>query len=332
MKTTRQSLWRMIVVAAVTVVLFVGAVNILRNPVTGETASYTADFTDVSGLQVGSDVRRQGVQIGKVTSIDIRRSGPTNTAAVGFLLQQEHRVTASTKLAVKYQNLSGQRYLDLTATADTGPTVTHVPAAMTTPSFDITTLFHGLEPVLATLKPDDVNKLAASLVALLDGDGAGAADLAAGIRSIADYATDRQRVIATLVANMAQVAETMRGSSERVVEFIESFDLAIDKTMTVLDHFYSTAQYGPAFVGAVNRLLTGIGLREGTDIDALLSTALSSMADAPEVLRLLPQLIAGLEPVTATKTIDTHCGNGPAALPPMVQVLLGGQQVVLCRR
>ncbi|WP_433654375.1 MlaD family protein [Nocardia sp. CA-128927] len=332
MKTTRQSLWRMLVVAAVTVVLFVGAVNILRNPVTGETTSYTADFTDVSGLQVGADVRRQGVQIGKVTSIDIRRSGPSNTAAVGFVLQQEHRVTANTRLAVKYQNLSGQRYVDLTGSADTGATVTHVPTTMTTPSFDITTLFRGLEPVLATLKPDDVNKLASSLVALLDGDGAGSADLAAGIRSIADYATDRQRVIATLVANMAQVAETMRGSSARVVEFIESFDLAIDKTMTVLDHFYSTAQYGPAFVGAVNRLLTGIGLREGTDIDALLSTALAGMADAPETLRLLPQLLAGLEPVTATRTIDTQCGKGAADLPPMVQVLLGGQQVVLCRR
>ncbi|WP_405136310.1 MlaD family protein [Nocardia sp. NBC_01388] len=332
--TPRQALWRLLIAAAVTVALFVGVVNALRNPVHGDTSSYTADFIDVSGLRVGSDVRMQGVQIGKVTSIDIRRQGGANIAVVGFALQQRYRLTTASHLAVKYQNLSGSRYLDYSETtpaAGSGGPVRHATTQMTTSSFDITTLFHGLEPVLRTLDPGEVDKLATNVSAFLEGDGAGAADLAASVKKIADYTVDRQQVVSTLVKNIASISDTMKGKSDRVLEFIENFDLALDKTMTVLDQFYATATYGPAFVDSVNRLLDGLGLHEGTDLDSLLKTALAQLQDAPQTLRLLPPVLSGLQQLTAAK-IDTRCGNGPAALPQGVQVLLAGQQVVLCNR
>ncbi|RDI68372.1 MlaD family protein [Nocardia pseudobrasiliensis] len=333
MTTTRQALWRLAVAAAVTVVLFVGVVNALRNPVQSQTASYTADFTDVSGLKVGADVRRHGVQAGKVTTIDIRHQGGRNIAEIGFTLDRAQQVTTDTRLAVKYQNLSGLRYIDITdqASADTRP-LRHVPLTQTTGSFDITALFNGLEPVLRALDPAQVNTLAANLAAFLDDDGTGPADLAANIRAIADYTADRQHTIATLVGNLATLARTMNGKSARVLEFITNFDPVIDRTMTVLDQFYATAQYGPSFVAAVNRLLTAVGLHENTDLDALLRAALSTMTNAPEVLRLLPPMLAGLQQLTAAPNVDTHCGNGIAPLPSTVQVLLAGQRVVLCRR
>lgn len=332
--TPRQALWRLLVAAAVTTVLFVGVVNALRSPVDGKTGSYTADFVDASGLRVGADVRRQGVQVGKVTSIDIRRQGDANIAVVGFALQQRFRLTTASHLAVKYQNLSGLRYLDFSETGTTAGTpgaVQHATTQMTTSSFDITTLFHGLEPVLRTLDPAEIDKLAANVSAFLAGDGAGASDLAASVKKIADFTVDRQQVVSTLVANIAAISNTMKGKSDRVLEFIENFDLALDKTMTVLDQFYATATYGPAFVDAVNHLLTGAGLREGTDIDALLKSALAQLRDAPQTLRMLPPMLSGLEQLTSAK-IDTRCANGAAALPQSVQVLLAGQRVVLCNR
>lgn len=116
-----------------------------------------------------------------------------------------------------------------------------------------------------------------------------------------------------------------------MLEFIENFDLALDKTMTVLDQFYATATYGPVFVDAVNRLMSGLGLHEGTDLDALLKPALAQLQDAPQTLRMLPSMLSGLEQLSSS-TVDTRCTNGPAALPRAVQVLLAGQQVVLCNR
>lgn len=333
MVTPRKALWRMIVVAVLTTALFIGVANALRNPVEGDTATYTAEFTDVSGLRPGADVRRQGVQIGKVTGIDLQRTETTTIAVVEFELRQDEPLTAASRMAVKYQNLSGLRYLDLTtddAQPDRTPR-TRIPLTATTGSFDITTLFHGLEPVLATLAPEQVNRLAAGVLALLNGAG-GVEELTAGVRAIADYATDRQHTVSVLVANIGKVAQTMRGRSPQVLEFIRDFQLAIDRTMTVLDEFYKTAQYGPPFVDAVNRLLTGLGLHEGGDLDGLLRTALSAMTDAPALLRLLPTVSAGLEQLDGARVVDMHCGRGEAELPPAITVLLGGQRVVLCRR
>ena len=43
----------------------------LQRDVSGDTHSYSAVFSDVSGLRVGDDVRIAGVQVGRVDSIDI---------------------------------------------------------------------------------------------------------------------------------------------------------------------------------------------------------------------------------------------------------------------
>ena len=41
------------------------------------------------------------------------------------------------------------------------------------PSFDVTTLFNGLEPVLRQLSPEELNKFTGSLYAVLEGTGNG---------------------------------------------------------------------------------------------------------------------------------------------------------------
>lgn len=60
---------------AVTIAFFVLVVNAMRNPVDGAADTYTAEFTDVSGLHVNGDVRNLGMRIGKVQSIELH-TGP----------------------------------------------------------------------------------------------------------------------------------------------------------------------------------------------------------------------------------------------------------------
>src|ERR1700760_982106 len=84
-------------------------VTALRNPVEGEVARYTATFTDVSGLFVGDDVRISGVQVGKVETV--RLDG--RNADVDFTVVKSQPLFTDTIAAVRYQNLVGQRYLEL---------------------------------------------------------------------------------------------------------------------------------------------------------------------------------------------------------------------------
>lgn len=55
--------WRLGLAIALAVVLFVLLANTLTNPVAVQTRTYTADFTDSSGLHPDGDVRVRGVRV-----------------------------------------------------------------------------------------------------------------------------------------------------------------------------------------------------------------------------------------------------------------------------
>lgn len=329
----RRALMRLLTAAACTAVAYVLIVNGLRNPLADNTSDYQALFTDTSGLRPGADVRRQGVQVGKVTSIAIRRVGDTNVANVDLSLARSQKLTTATRLTVKFQNLTGSRYIDIreTGTPDPQP-ITAVPLTQTTGSFDITTIFAGLAPVLRTLQPSDVNNLFEKLSAFLEGDGAGASDLLSSIQVIASRAADKQHTLSTLIANISTFAEGIQGNSSRLFRVVTMLDHVVDETLKVREQFELGAQYGPNFTATVNRLLWVAGLREGDNLDAKFDVMRANLYRVPEFFERLPGFYNGVQPLLNNPGSDLHCTNGTLVLPPTVKVLLAGQQVTLCNR
>lgn len=106
---------KVIGIAVITVLLFILVVNAMRNPVDVDTRSYSADFTDASGLHPNGDVRFRGKRVGKVTSVELKQGADKSTplAHVEFTLDTDHVITDTTSLAIKYQNLTGVRYVDV---------------------------------------------------------------------------------------------------------------------------------------------------------------------------------------------------------------------------
>ncbi|QTJ70730.1 MCE family protein (plasmid) [Rhodococcus sp. ZPP] len=313
----------------VSVLLFVIVINAMTNPAKDAKTSYTAEFTDVSGLHVNGDVRAKGMQIGKVVSIDLVREGDRSIAKVGFTLQEPHQLTDTTVLAIKYQNLTGLRYVDLDETAaQSGNSVDHLGPTQTRASFDITELFNGLQPVLATMSTDEINTFTQNAITLLQGDGGGLAPMMDSVQKIADLARDRQQVISILTTNLARISDSMGGKSPQVIEFLHSAEYAIDRAMTVLDKFNETAVFGPQFMTPVHRLVTQLGLNGEFDVDQLLTHTFSSLPDAADALRLLPATIAGLQ--LPQQSAGQKCSSGVAKLPTDVEILLNGSEVTVC--
>lgn len=320
------------VVVAVAAVLFVIIVNGITNPVSGPARRYTADFTDVSGLHVDGDVRTRGVQIGKVLSIKLIQRDGNTLAQVGFSMKEPYRLVDNSVLAIKYQDLTGIRYVDLTVPAQPGAPTSHLSTASTRPSFDITELFNGLQPVLTTMSPAEINTFAQNAVSLLQGDGTGLAPMLDSVQRLADYARDRQQVISTLVANLTRISDAIGGKSADLVEFLHDLAVPIGAAMSVLEDFGPTSVFGPQFMAPVDRLLRELGLNSDLDIDAVLSKTFNSASAAASVLRLLPVAFAGLQAPqlgTAGRGAMT-CSHGALALPATVKVLLNGSEVVLC--
>ena len=134
-------------------------------------ASYSAVFTNVSGLKGGNFVRIAGVEVGKVKDLTLHKDG---TVTVDFAIDKGLTLTEGTKAAVRYENLIGDRYLSL----EEGPGSVRklqpgqtIPLARTSPALDVDALIGGFRPLFRALDPDQVNALSGQLLKVFQGQG-----------------------------------------------------------------------------------------------------------------------------------------------------------------
>lgn len=332
--TPRAALWRLAIATVLASLLMVLVYNVITQPVASKLSTYTADFTDVSGLHEGADVRVRGVRVGKVESIDLRRRAGQSIAEIGFTLDSRYGIASDTRLAVKYQALTGLRYVDVTNAAEDAPTASglkHLPTSMTQPSFDITKLFNGLQPVLATLSPDDLNVFTANVDNFLSGDGDGLGPVLDSIHTLTRFMADRQQVVATLLGNLKSIADTMRGHSKDLVQILRWANRPIDAALSVVDEFRKSDIYGPGFTQSVVALLNNAGLTPGADYASALDKAFTNVDDTVDAFKLVPAMWDNIPP-PGEAGHPLQCTRGRAELPLPVDVLLNGQKVVLCKQ
>jgi phospholipid/cholesterol/gamma-HCH transport system substrate-binding protein len=329
------SLWRLGLAIALSVVLFILLANTLTNPVAVDTRTYTAEFTDASGLHPDGDVRVRGVRVGKIESVDLARANGQNVAQVEFTLDQKYGVVAPTRLAIKFQALTGVRYVDVTNEAEgyrTGDLVTRIPTSMTQPSFDVTALFNGLQPVLATLSPDEINTFTANAASFLTGDGSGLAPLLDSIHRLTEFVSNRQEVVATLIANLSGVADAIGGTSQKFIHLIDIANQPLDAALKILDEFRKDFLYSKDFFDPTARLLHNAGFRNGVNVDDALDRAFSNLDNFFDAFKLVPVIDENIPPPGNGGTPIEPCSHGNFQLPETMDVLLNGQRVVLCNR
>ncbi|MGB8404297.1 MAG: MlaD family protein [Mycobacterium sp.] len=330
----RSSMWRLGLSIAFTVGLVILLSNTLTNPVAVNTRTYTAEFTDASGLHPDGDVRVRGVRVGKIESVDLARRDGQNVAQVKLTLDRKYGVVAITRLAIKFQALTGVRYLDVTNAAEgyrESDLVTQVPTAMTQPSFDVTALFNGLQPVLATLSPAEINTFTANAASFLTGDGSGLAPLLASVNRLTAFVSDRQQVVSTLIRNLSEAGEALGGTSSKFIHVIDLVNTPVDKALSILDEFRKDLLYKD-FLDPVIRLLHSAGFKPGTNVDEALDRAFSNLDRFFDAFKLVPVMDGNIPPPGSDGTPVQPCSRGNFQLPETMDVLLNGRRVVLCNR
>ncbi|MFD3510028.1 MCE family protein [Nocardia sp. NPDC058666] len=222
--------------ALVSILVTVVVWNTLARTVAGDTRKYTAIFTDVLGLRSGDDVRMAGVRVGKIEKIELDDS---NNAKVSFIVQADQAVYGNTKALVRYQNLIGQRYVALAPGKDgnteqlrSGATI---PLANTEPSFDVSALLNGFQPMFQALEPAQVNAMSESLIQALQGDGV---SLSAFIIQAAQLATDFQRRDAILSDVIVNLSAVMTGLAQRG----DQLETLVTQTRALIGGLYSQGQ------------------------------------------------------------------------------------------
>ncbi|MEV0297376.1 MlaD family protein [Nocardia sp. NPDC050710] len=318
------------------IALLLVIVQAITRPIEGDTRAYTAEFTDVSGLKTGDDVRMFGVGVGKVTDIDLKGV----RAEVRFTVARDRPVYDASMIAIRYQSLTGQRYVDIRQPDRPGVTLADgasIGEANTVPSFDITQLFNGLQPVLAEFSPAALNQFTESVLAVIEGNGSGIGPALDAIDKLSRYTADRQAVISTIVANLYTISDRIGGRAPHLVTLLRGIAEVFTAFRAKLDGLLDFAAVAPSALGPLNSLLDTLGFTESANPDLLTDLRLL-FPDPQAALDLLGRLPGLLQALSATLPpagaqagqVSMTCTKGNAQLPQVLSVLVAGQRVAIC--
>jgi phospholipid/cholesterol/gamma-HCH transport system substrate-binding protein len=183
------------------------------------TNTYHATFDNASRLKSGNDVRIAGIPVGSVKDIKLN---PDNKVDVTFSIDKRYQMYTSTKALIRYQNLVGDRYMEIAS----GPgELRKVPPGgtipNTEPALDLDALLGGLRPVLKGLNGDKINEISNAIIELLQGQGGALSDLLSSTGSFSQTLADRYQVISDVIHNLNTVLTTV---DEKSAQFNASID------------------------------------------------------------------------------------------------------------
>ncbi|MCK0517362.1 MCE family protein [Williamsia sp. DF01-3] len=193
----------------------------------GSSNSYSARFTSVSGLKSGQFVRIAGVDVGRVKEV---RVVDGTAAQVDFTLDSSVDLTRASRAAVRYQNLIGDRYLEIMEGAGDPLRLApggQIPIEQTAPALDLDALIGGFRPLLKALDPDQVNTVSMSLVQVFQGQGGSIASILRHTAEVTNALADRDALIGSVIKNLNDLLGTVSRHNEQ-------FDNGIDKLQQLI--------------------------------------------------------------------------------------------------
>jgi phospholipid/cholesterol/gamma-HCH transport system substrate-binding protein len=192
--------------------------------------TYTAEFSNGSGLRAGQFVRAGGVEVGKVSGISLADNG--QRALVTFKVDKSLPLYQSTTAQLRYANLIGDRYLNLERGTGEGadrvlPPGGFIPVARTQPALDLDALIGGFKPLFKSLDPEKVNNIATSLVTVFQGQGGTIKDILSQTAQLTSTLADRDQAIGEVITNLNTVLGT-------VVKHQKEFDSTVVNFETLI--------------------------------------------------------------------------------------------------
>lgn len=219
-------------------------------------SSFTALFTNVGGLKGGDFVRIAGVEVGKVKKIEIQ---PDATARVDFKIDNSVTLTGSSRAIIRYDNLYGDRYLQLEQGNAEGRgqrlnAGAVIPLSRTAPALDLDTLIGGFRPLFQALDPGQVNALSSQLIQAFQGEGDTIGSLLSQTAALTNTLADRDELFGQVINNLNIVLGSFDENNKQ-------FGEAIDKIASLAKTLASRKQditNSVAYANAASATLAGL--------------------------------------------------------------------------
>ena len=192
--------------------------------------SYTAEFSNGSGLKAGQFVRAGGVEVGKVSGVRLTDNG--QRVVVDMRVDKSLPLYQSTTAQIRYANLIGERFVNLDRGTGEGaervlPAGGFIPLARTQPALDLDALIGGFKPLFKSLDPEKVNNIATSLVTVFQGQGGTIADILRQTAQLTSTLADRDQAIGEVITNLNTVLTTVNKHHQDFDQTVNNFEVLI---------------------------------------------------------------------------------------------------------
>ena len=220
------------------------------------TTGYSAIFSSASGLRAGQFVRASGVEVGKVSKVELVDGG--TKVRVDFNVDRSLSLFEQTTASVRYLNLIGDRYLELKRGNDNrllhpGGTI---PIEHTEPALDLDALIGGFRPLFRALDPDKVNNIAQSIITIFQGQGGTINDILDQTASFTSALADRDQAIGEVIRNLNTVLDTTVKHQKRFNDTIQNFETLITGLKNRADPIADSVAHISDAAGTVADLLS----------------------------------------------------------------------------
>jgi phospholipid/cholesterol/gamma-HCH transport system substrate-binding protein len=251
----RSAVWRFTVFAAACGLATFGLFMVFAQLRFQPEATYNAEFTNVSGLKRGDFVRIAGVEVGKVKRISIR---PDTIVVVEFTTDDTVLLTEGTKALIRYDNVVGDRYLQLQEGAgglkrlSGGQTIG---LDRTQPALDLDALIGGFRPLFRALDPIQVNALTSQMIQAFQGQGAAINSFLAQTAALTNTLANRDELIGQVIVNLNTVLATVSDQSQQFDKAVTSLAELVDRLAGRKTDISNSLAYSNAGAASIADLL-----------------------------------------------------------------------------
>jgi phospholipid/cholesterol/gamma-HCH transport system substrate-binding protein len=229
MKTTSAAI-RLGTVSLVLLLITVSIIVVFGQMRFNRSDSYSAEFSNASGLRNGQFVRASGVEIGKVKRVRLVDGG--RRVWVDFDIDRSIPLYQSTTAQIRYLDLIGDRYVELNRGESQGadrvlPPGGLIPLARTSPALDLDALIGGFKPLFRALDPEKVNTIASAIVTVFQGQGGTINDILDQTAEVTSHLAERDQAIGEVVKNLNIVLDTTVRHRKQFDETVDNFEKLI---------------------------------------------------------------------------------------------------------
>jgi phospholipid/cholesterol/gamma-HCH transport system substrate-binding protein len=233
-----------------------------------------AVFSDASGLKRGDSVDLAGIQVGRVTDIEVDRSN--GTVVVTFVVNDGTHLGTDTRAEIALETLLGAKHIRLATAAeepyledlDSDDAERTIPIERTDVPYDLFKLTRVGTESIEALHTEELNAFITDLADITEGKRQQITDLVRGLDAVSSAITERDAELRSLLDRADTLSATLADKDDELVRLIDASQRILELIVERRDQLAIALGDGADAVAQLTRIIT----EHKAELDNILDT------------------------------------------------------------